>query len=146
MTSRLSTRPTARRRLVAAAGAVLLAGSLAACSGGGSSDDAGGTAADVAANGSLEEKASAPEPAGDASGDTTGGSAGTRSAKEDAFLETQTTEPLVNVKIEVDFHWPDERRIVEVDGPPHDRLATQREDARRDAALEAAGWDVTRAS
>ncbi|MDA0184652.1 type IV toxin-antitoxin system AbiEi family antitoxin domain-containing protein [Solirubrobacter phytolaccae] len=74
------------------------------------------------------------------------GSAGTRSAKEDTFLEAQTTEPLVNVKLEVDFHWPDERRIVEVDGPPHDRLATRLEDTRRDQLLERGGWSVERAS
>lgn len=74
------------------------------------------------------------------------GSAGTRSAKEDAFLEGLDVEPLVNTKIEVDFHWPDERRVVEVDGPGHARRASRREDARRDAALEAGGWTVTRTS
>ena len=74
------------------------------------------------------------------------GSAGTRSAKEDAFLEAQDVEPLVNVKLEVDFHWPEEGRFVEVDGPGHDRLATRREDARRDAWLDAAGWRVRRVS
>lgn len=72
------------------------------------------------------------------------GSAGTRSAKEDAFLEAQDVEPLVNTKIEVDFHWPDERRVVEADGPPHDRLASRVQDARRDEHLTAAGWEVTR--
>lgn len=72
------------------------------------------------------------------------GSAGTRSAKEDAFLEGQDVEPIVNTKIEVDFHWPEERRIVEVDGSGHTRRATRREDALRDAALVAGGWEVTR--
>ncbi len=72
------------------------------------------------------------------------GSAGTRSAKEDAFLESQDVEPLVNTKIEVDFHWPDEGRVVEVDGHGHGRLATRLEDERRDQRLSAAGWDVTR--
>ena len=72
------------------------------------------------------------------------GSAGTRSAKEDAFLEQQTVEPLVNVKIEVDFHWPDERRVVEVDGVHHDRLATRRDDRQRDEQLVRDGWTVTR--
>jgi len=72
------------------------------------------------------------------------GSAGTRSAKEDAFLEAQTVEPLVNVKIEVDFHWPDEGRVVEIDGEGHNRLATRRDDARRDELLDRAGWEVTR--
>lgn len=72
------------------------------------------------------------------------GSAGTRSAKEDAFLQAQDVEPIVNTKIEVDFHWPEERRIVEVDGSGHTRRATRREDALRDAALVAGGWEVTR--
>ena len=74
------------------------------------------------------------------------GSAGTRSAKEDAFLETQAVEPLVNVKIEVDLHWPDEGRVVEVDGHGHRRRATRSEDARRDELLDAAGWRVERVS
>jgi very-short-patch-repair endonuclease len=72
------------------------------------------------------------------------GSAGTRSAKEDAFLDAQDKEPLVNVKIEVDFHWPDEKRVVEIDGEHHRRLATALEDQRRDAQLAADGWDVER--
>ncbi|RKQ86559.1 uncharacterized protein DUF559 [Solirubrobacter pauli] len=72
------------------------------------------------------------------------GSAGTRSAKEDAFLEGQLVEPLVNTRIEVDFHWPDEQRVVEVDGHGHRRQATRREDARRDAALRQRGWSVER--
>jgi hypothetical protein len=42
------------------------------------------------------------------------GSAGTRSAAEDHFLtrvvDAGLPEPLVNKKIEVDFHWPDEAR------------------------------------
>jgi very-short-patch-repair endonuclease len=74
------------------------------------------------------------------------GSAGTRSAKEDAFLEQQAVEPLVNVKIEVDFHWPDEGRVVEVDGHGHNRLATRLDDVRRDELLDAAGWSVERVS
>ena len=74
------------------------------------------------------------------------GSAGTRSGKEDAFLEQQTVEPRVNTKIEVDFHWPDEGRVVEVDGHGHRRPATRLEDARRDALLDGAGWRVERVS
>lgn len=74
------------------------------------------------------------------------GSAGTRSGKEDAFLEQQTVEPRVNTKIEVDFHWPDEGRVVEVDGHGHRRRATRLEDARRDALLDGAGWRVERVS
>ena len=75
------------------------------------------------------------------------GSAGTRSAKEDAFRKAQAEEPLVNVKvdgIEVDFHWPDDKRIVEVDGVHHYRRATRLEDARRDERLIARGWRVER--
>ena len=65
------------------------------------------------------------------------GSAGTRSAKEDAFRQAQAHEPLVNVKvdgIEVDFHWPDDERIVEVDGIHHHRA---RHEARRRAPRRA---------
>jgi len=75
------------------------------------------------------------------------GSAGTRSAKEDAFRKAQAEEPLVNVKvdgIEVDFHWPDERRIVEIDGPHHNRTATKLDDAHRDEHFSGEGWSVTR--
>ncbi|MDA0173880.1 type IV toxin-antitoxin system AbiEi family antitoxin domain-containing protein [Solirubrobacter taibaiensis] len=75
------------------------------------------------------------------------GSAGTRSAKEDAFRRAQQSEPLVNVKvdgIEVDFHWPDDNRIVEVDGVHHNRRATKLDDARRDERLTARGWRVER--
>jgi very-short-patch-repair endonuclease len=53
----------------------------------------------------------------------------------------------VNTKVagfEVDFHWPRLRRIVEVDGPPHERPTAKRVDARRDARLGAAGWTVLR--
>jgi hypothetical protein len=73
------------------------------------------------------------------------GSAGTRSALEDQFLETwQGPEPLVNTKIEVDMYWPDENLVVEVDGPGHERAPTQRTDAERDRALRAAGIEVVR--
>ncbi len=54
------------------------------------------------------------------------GSAGTRSGPEVAFLSmlkfAGITKPLVNTKIgdiEVDFHWPDRRLVVEIDGPGH---------------------------
>jgi very-short-patch-repair endonuclease len=80
------------------------------------------------------------------------GSAGTKSDLEDAFLarvrRAGLEEPLVNVHvihdIEVDFHWPDRRLCVEVDGGGHTRPRTQHEDARRDARLRAAGYDVLR--
>jgi hypothetical protein len=79
------------------------------------------------------------------------GSAGLKSRGERAFLALMQAagiaKPLVNTKVgglEVDFHWPDRRRIVEVDGPPHERPSAKRVDARRDARLGAAGWTVLR--
>jgi Protein of unknown function (DUF559)/AbiEi antitoxin C-terminal domain len=76
------------------------------------------------------------------------GSAGTRSDLEDRFLERwQGPEPRVNTKvhgIEVDLYWPDDNLVVEIDGPGHERPTTQREDARRDAALEAHGARIVR--
>ena len=79
------------------------------------------------------------------------GSAGTRSELEDRFLALTSRsglpEPLVNTKvqdIEVDFHWPHEDLIVEVDGPGHTRPRTKRDDAQRDARLRAAGHIVLR--
>jgi predicted transcriptional regulator of viral defense system len=72
------------------------------------------------------------------------GSAGTRSDLEDRFLAETRTRPLVNTKIEVDFYWPDQNLVVEIDGPGHDRRRTRAEDARRDAALKQAGIDVVR--
>ena len=47
------------------------------------------------------------------------GSAGTKSRYEDAFLALLEPEPLVNMQLlgyEVDFHWPEWRLVVEVDG------------------------------
>ena len=73
-----------------------------------------------------------------------GGSAGTKSSLEDAFLERCAVEPLVNTKVaglEVDFCWPDRRLVVEVDGPGHARAPTRREDFERERKLEAAGYD-----
>ena len=71
------------------------------------------------------------------------GSAGTRSKGEDDFLTHFThDEPIVNTHLlneEVDFHWPDRRLIVEIYALNHDRTPTQRDDARRDAKLQAAG-------
>jgi very-short-patch-repair endonuclease len=77
------------------------------------------------------------------------GSAGTKSALEDRFLahvrEAGLPEPEMNVEvegIEVDALW--ERRVVEIDGPGHERPRTRAEDAQRDAKLRAAGYDVVR--
>ena len=76
------------------------------------------------------------------------GSAGTRSAGEDAFLaslpEHERDTAVVNTKIEVDVHWPERGLVVEVDGPGHARPATRREDVERDARLRRAGLAVRR--
>jgi hypothetical protein len=77
------------------------------------------------------------------------GSAGTRSGAEDAFLRLMTNEPLVNTHLlgeEVDFHWPDRRLVVEIDGPHHGRPADKQNDARRDGKLREAGFTVVRFS
>jgi predicted transcriptional regulator of viral defense system len=77
------------------------------------------------------------------------GSAGTKSELEDRFLararEAGLPEPEINVKvdgIEVDFRFG--QRIVEIDGPGHERRRTRAEDEERDAKLRAAGYDVVR--
>jgi Transcriptional regulator, AbiEi antitoxin/Protein of unknown function (DUF559) len=76
------------------------------------------------------------------------GSAGTRSALEDRFLETWTgPTPRVNTKvhgIEVDLYWPEEDLVVEIDGHGHERPRTKRDDEQRDGALEANGVTVLR--
>ena len=79
------------------------------------------------------------------------GSAGLKSRPEAAFLSmlklTDLPAPRVNTTVlgeEVDFHWPDRRLIVEVDGPGHRRPRTKREDQRRDRELQANGWTVLR--
>lgn len=76
------------------------------------------------------------------------GSAGTKSRYEDLFLAMVEPEPLVNVTLcgyEVDFHWPDRRLVVEVDGN-HSRPKDARGDGARDRALAAAGYTVVRLS
>jgi hypothetical protein len=80
-----------------------------------------------------------------------GGSAGTRSSLEDAFLalvaEAGLPEPLVNVSIEGDerdFSWPDHALVVEVDGPGHERPTARSDDERRDETLAHAGYEVLR--
>lgn len=80
------------------------------------------------------------------------GSAGTRSRGEVAFRRAVAAlglpRPLTNRKvlgIEVDFHWPDRKLVVEIDGPNHLRPPTRVSDATRDPELEAAGWTVLRA-
>ncbi len=79
------------------------------------------------------------------------GSAGIKSRNELAFFLLVTgagyPEPLVNVHahgFERDFHWPELRLAVEVDGPGHERAPTREADASRDATLAAAGYTVMR--
>jgi hypothetical protein len=72
----------------------------------------------------------------------------TRSPLEDAFLALCPEPPVVNGKVEgleVDFHWPDARLVVETDGHEHHgtRAAFER-DRARDQRLVAAGWSVLR--
>ena len=76
------------------------------------------------------------------------GSAGTRSDLEDRFLElvADFPEPLVNMEhlgYELDFHWPDRKLVVEVDGN-HTRPNDKRNDAARDRVLRDAGYTVLR--
>lgn len=81
----------------------------------------------------------------------------TRNALEARFLELTWAlglpEPRVNAVIdvpdhgpcEVDFHWPTRRLVVETDGfETHGTRTAFRDDRRRDAALQAAGWRVVR--
>jgi len=77
------------------------------------------------------------------------GSAGTRSGAEDAFLRlvADFEEPLVNVGFEGferDFHWPERKLVVEVDGPAHGRPRDRLDDARRDRSLRELGYTVLR--
>ena len=76
------------------------------------------------------------------------GSAGTRSELEDRFLETWTgPTPRVNTKlhgVEVDFHWPDQDLVVEIDGPGHGRPRTKAQDEQRDRDLHENGIRVVR--
>jgi hypothetical protein len=77
------------------------------------------------------------------------GSAGVKSGPEKAFLSLLTglPTPLVNTKlhgVETDFHWPELKLAVEIDGPGHGRPRTQREDALKQQILEAAGYTVVR--
>ena len=45
---------------------------------------------------------------------------------------------------EVDFHWPQFKLAVEVDGPGHARPRTRTEDAQKERAWRAAGYAVMR--
>jgi hypothetical protein len=77
------------------------------------------------------------------------GSAGTKSGAEDAFLALVAglPEPLVNMGLagfERDFHWPQFRLAVEIDGSGHTRPRNRLEDARRDRTLDEAGYTLLR--
>jgi very-short-patch-repair endonuclease len=76
----------------------------------------------------------------------------TRSELERRFLrlcdDHALPRPLVNAQVEgleVDFHWPDARLVVETDGREHHGTAMAFErDRERDERLVAAGWTVLR--
>lgn len=87
------------------------------------------------------------------------GSAGTRSDLEDRYLalvcdsalERWIERPKVTPKlevagreIEVDFLWPDQKLVVEVDGAGHTRARTREQDKARDRLLRAHGYRVLR--
>jgi hypothetical protein len=81
------------------------------------------------------------------------GSAGVKSRLERAFRALVKSAglpaPLVNTGvegIEVDFHWPDRKLIVEIDGPGHARPRSKREDALCERILRAAGYRTLRFS
>lgn len=76
----------------------------------------------------------------------------TRSEAERRFValirDARLPQPRTNVRLgpyEVDFHWPDQRLVVEVDGFAfHSTRAAFERDRLRDANLQAAGQRVTR--
>lgn len=85
----------------------------------------------------------------------TTGSAGTKSGLERRFLDLIKgwgwDAPRVNVPLdlpggalEVDFVWPLQMLVVEVDGGGHERRRTAREDLGRDARLREAHYAVVR--
>jgi very-short-patch-repair endonuclease len=83
--------------------------------------------------------------------DGPGGPAFTRSEAERRFLalvrKGGLPPPQANAWIaglEVDFLWPDHRLVAEVDGNFHAYGPRREHDHRRDARLEAAGYDVIR--
>lgn len=82
-----------------------------------------------------------------------GGSAGLKSRGERTFLALVTRhglpEPLVNTELhgfEADFHWPERKLVVEVDGGGHARPPAKRADAWRDRVLREAGYEILRFS
>lgn len=81
-----------------------------------------------------------------------GGSSFTRSRAEERFLalvgRARLPQPRVNTRVrgyEVDFLWPGQRFVVEIDGYAwHSSREMFDRDRRRDAVLAAAGYRVTR--
>jgi len=79
------------------------------------------------------------------------GSAGARSRGELRFLaaleQRGLPEPRVNTPLngyEVDCHWLDLSLAIEIDGPHHRRRRTKAEDANKEAAWRAGGFEVLR--
>jgi very-short-patch-repair endonuclease len=79
------------------------------------------------------------------------GSAGLKSHNERAFLalvrSAGLSRPRINVPLlgnQVDFQWPRQRLVVEVDDTHHDRPPTASDDDRRDEELAAEGWTTLR--
>ena len=70
-----------------------------------------------------------------------------RSDAESYALELLGPGPRLNVRIggeEADLVWPEQRLVVEIDGPQYHLFPD--EDARKEAAWRAAGYDVRRLS
>jgi predicted transcriptional regulator of viral defense system len=65
-----------------------------------------------------------------------------------AGLERPVVNGLIEAggsRFEVDFHWPEQRLIVETDGRAfHDNPVARRRDADRDRVLASAGWRIQR--
>jgi very-short-patch-repair endonuclease len=79
------------------------------------------------------------------------GSAGARSKNELRVLidleRRKLPEPKFNTHLngyEVDYHWPALKLAIELDGPGHDRERTQQEDAIKERAWRAAGYELIR--
>jgi hypothetical protein len=77
------------------------------------------------------------------------GSAGTKSGYERAYLRLieALPQPLPNARVcgwQVDCHWPEQRHVVEVDGPGHARPRSRSKDRDVNRALRAAGYRVLR--
>jgi very-short-patch-repair endonuclease len=57
----------------------------------------------------------------------------------------RVNRPIPGTTERVDFHWPDRRLVLEIDGPTHELSSVQRaRDQRRDDQLRRLGWRVVR--